>query len=141
MGFVLEVEGQEKIELGLANITDVEFAVDTPNDSNARSTDVGTIIKVVGKIITAVDGEAADNTIKLAQWALVPAENSDSYRKVTLKVIASNQVVRTFTFPNTFVVDYTETFGDTSGAGTFSLVVKQKKDKTESVTIEGGFEM
>lgn len=58
---------------------------------------------------------------------------------MTLEVIAADQVIRKIYFPNAFVVDYTESFGDTEGVGTFSIFIKQKKDKTEFAKIEGGY--
>ncbi len=140
MGFRLVVEGaNETITLGSDNIQGVKYMSDTPNDSNARATDLGITLEVTGKIITAVDGEEADHTMKLATWSLVSAEKADAYRNVTLEVIAADQVVRKVTFPNAFVVDYSEDFGDNQGTGTYSLIVKQKKEKTEFVTIEGGY--
>lgn len=139
MGFILKVEGAETIELGMDNIRSVVYDTDTPDDSNARSTDVGATLRITGKIITATDGDNADDTIKLALWSIVPAEKADCYRKVTLEVIAADQVVRKIHFPNAFVVDYTERYGDTEGVGEFTLYIKQKKDKTEFTKIDGGF--
>lgn len=139
MGFKLKVEGAGTIELGIDSIKTVSYKTDTPDDSNARSTEVGSILTVTGKILTAIDGDKADDTMKLAAWSLVPAEKADCYRKVTLEVIAASQVVRKISMPNSFVVDYTENFGDQEGVGTFVLVVKQKKDKNELVKIEGGY--
>lgn len=139
MGFTLKVEGAETIELGLDNIQTVVYDTDTPDDSNARSTDVGSTLRITGKIITATDGDKADDTMKLATWSLVPAEKADCYRKVTLEVISADQVVRKIYFPNAFVVDYNERFGDVEGVGQFSLFIKQKKDKTEFAKIEGGY--
>ncbi|AKG36032.1 hypothetical protein [Paenibacillus durus] len=139
MGFRLTIEGQETIEVGLDNIQKVVYDTDTPDDSNARSTDVGSTLRISGKIITATDGDKADDTMKLALWSLVPAEKADCYRKLTLEVIAADQVVRKISFPNAFVVDYNESFGDTEGVGTFSIFIKQKKDKTELAKIDGGY--
>ena len=139
MGFKVKIEGAESIDLNIESILSVEFKTDTPDDSNARSTDLGTTLAITGKILTPVDGEAADNTIKLAQWSLVPAEKADCYRKVTVDVISADQVIRKITYPNAFVVDYREHYGDTEGIGTFELVVRQKKDKLNMVTIEGGY--
>lgn len=139
MGFRLKVEGPDTIELGIQNILTVQFDTDTPDDSNARSTDLGTSLILTGKILTAVDGEAADSTIKLAQWSLVPAEYADCYRKVTVDVISASQVVRQISLPNAYVVDYTESYGDEEGVGSFYLHMKQKKDKTAKVALEGGF--
>lgn len=139
MGFKLKVEGNTTIELGTTSITGVKFSTDIPQDSNARSTDLGSTVTVTGKILTAVDGDPFDATKQLGLWALVPAENADCYRKVTVEVIAASQVVRKYTYPNAFVVDYKENYGDAEGIGTFTLVMKQKKDKVAQVSVEGGY--
>ena len=138
MGFTLKVEGNTTIELGTTSITGVKVSTDIPQDSNARSTDLGSTITVTGKILTAVDGDPFDATRQLGLWALVPAENSDCYRKVTVEVIAASQVVRK-SYPNAFVVDYKEDYGDVEGIGTFKLIMKQKKDKMAQVSVEGGY--
>lgn len=140
MGFRIKIEGgTETIELGLQSLTQVLFETDTPNDSNARSTDVGMALAIKGKILTAVDGDEADATLKLAQWSLIPAEKAECYRKVTIEVIAAEQVVREIYLSNAFVVDYKESYGDTEGVGTFTFLVRQKKDKNNLVTYKGGF--
>lgn len=142
MGFRLKVEGaSETIELGQESIEVVKFKMDTPDDSNARSTDLGVTISVLGKILTAVDGEAADKTVNLANWSLVSSEKANCYRKVTLQVISADQVVRDYVFPNAFIVDFKENYGDSEGVGTFKLVMKQKKDKLKSIAITGGYPM
>lgn len=82
---------------------------------------------IKGKILTAVDGDPFDSTRKMGTWSLVPAEKADCYRKVTVEVISADQIIRKITYPNAFVVDYKETFGDTEGIGTFELVVKTKE--------------
>nr|WP_314458925.1 membrane-associated protease 1 [uncultured Clostridium sp.] len=139
MGFTLKVEGPSTIDLGTISITGVKFRTDIPHDSNARSTDLGSTVEISGKILTAVDGDPFDGTRQLGLWSLVPAEKSDCYRKVTIEVIAASQVVRKFTYPNAFVVDYKEDYGDTEGVGTFKLIVKQKKDKMAQIAVEGGY--
>ncbi|MDK2967956.1 MULTISPECIES: membrane-associated protease 1 [Lacrimispora] len=139
MGFTLKVEGPSTIDLGTISITGVKFRTDIPHDSNARSTDMGSTVEISGKILTAVDGDPFDATRQLGLWSLVPAEKSDCYRKVTIEVIAASQVVRKFTYPNAFVVDYKEDYGDTEGVGTFKLIVKQKKDKMAQIAVEGGY--
>lgn len=139
MGFKLKIEGSSTIELGTTSIIGVKFKTDIPHDSNARSTDMGSTITITGKILTAVDGDPFDSTRQLGLWALVPAEKSDCYRKASIEVIAASQVIRKFTYPNAFVVDYKEDYGDTEGVGTFTLVIKQKKDKMSQVSVEGGY--
>ena len=69
MGFTLKVEGNTTIELGTTSITGVKVSTDIPQDSNARSTDLGSTITVTGKILTAVDGDPFDATRQLGLWA------------------------------------------------------------------------
>lgn len=139
MGFTLKVDGPSSIELGTTSITGVKFRTDIPVDSNARSTDMGSTVEISGKILTAVDGDPFDATKQLGLWSLVPAEKSDCYRNVTIEVIAASQVVRKYSYPNAFVVDYKENYGDVEGIGTFTLIIKQKKDKMSQVAVEGGY--
>jgi len=139
MGFTLKVEGNSTIELDTTSVTGIKVKTDIPLDSNARSTDLGSTVTITGKILTAVDGDPFDSTRQLGLWALVPAENSDCYRKVTIEVIAASQVVRKYSYPNAFVVDYKEDYGDLEGVGIFTLVLKQKKDKMSQISVEGGY--
>lgn len=136
MGFILNVGGS--INLGVETIQTVDFSVDTPKDTNAKTTDVGVTMKVTGKILTMLDN-STEATVDLALWSMVPAEQADCYRKVTVMVTAAGQVVREYTLPNAFVVDYKENYGDTEGVGTFELVVKQKKDKNSATEVAGGY--
>lgn len=139
MGFTLKVEGNSTIDLGKDSVTSVKVRTDIPQDSNARSTDLGSTITITGKILTAVDGDPFDSTRQLGLWALIPAENADCYRKVTIEVIASSQMIRKYTYPNAFVVDYREDYGDLEGVGTFTLIMKQKKDKMAQISVDGGY--
>lgn len=139
MGFRVKIEGAETIDLSIESIENVKLKTDTPEDTNARSKDVGSTMVISGKILTALDGDIFDSTRQMGVWSLVPAEKADSYRKVTVEVISADQIIRKITYPNAFVVDYKEHFGDTEGIGTFELTVRQKKDKLAAVTIEGGY--
>lgn len=124
MGFKVKIEGAETIDLSIESVETVKFSTDTPKDTNARSKDVGTTMVITGKILTAVDGDPFDSTRKMGTWSLVPAEKADCYRKVTVDVISADQVIRKITYPNAFVVDYREHYGDTEGIGTFELIVR-----------------
>ncbi|MEJ8553247.1 membrane-associated protease 1 [Tepidibacter sp. Z1-5] len=139
MGFRVKIEGAETIDLSMESVQTVKLKTDIPTDSNARTKDVGSTMVISGKILTAVDGDPFDSTRQMGLWSLVSAEKADCYRKVTVQVISADQVVRKIFFPNAFVVDYKESFGDTEGVGTFELIIKQKKDKLDKVTIEGGY--
>ena len=139
MGLRMKIEGSESIYLPETSITKVVFGADIPQDSNARSTDLGSTVLVSGRILTPVDGESADDTSKLARWSLVPAENLDCYRNVQVEVVNASQIVRQIVISNAFVVGYEEDFTDETGAGVFKLLIKQKKDKMANVKFEGGF--
>ena len=119
MGFRLSVKGQEnEILLDKESILDVKYISETPDDSNARATDLGVILEIRGKIL---------------------AEASDAYRQASLEIISAGQMVRKIDMTNVFVVDYIEEYGNQAGTGTFSLKIKQKKEKVKEVAIEGGY--
>ncbi|MCM1259257.1 MAG: hypothetical protein NC307_15630 [Roseburia sp.] len=69
----------------------------------------------------------------------MPSESADAYRNVKVDVVAAGQIVRQFTLPNAFVMEYEESLDDETGVGEFYLHVKQKKDLTKMTKIEGGF--
>lgn len=135
MGFIVKIGGTS---LGVETVKTVDFEVDTPKDSNAKTTDMGVTMTITGKVLTMLD-DGTEETVDLALWSMVPAEKADCYRTVTVDVIAAGQVVRNYELKNAFVVEYDEIYGDTEGVGTFKLVVRQKKDKLKDVTINGGY--
>lgn len=139
MGFKVKIEANETIDLGLETVETVTFNTDTPNDSNARSTDLGMELIITGKIRANIGG-IADETVKLPTWALVPAENANCYGKVTVDVIAAGKEVRQIVLDTAYVVSYAENFGDETGVGKFTLQVRQKKDMNKTVSYQGGFD-
>jgi hypothetical protein len=139
MEFIFRVVSGEKIELGKEYISDAIYRTDTPDDSNARSTEVGSELRVSGRVMNNPQGGNADETMKLALWSLVPAGKEDCYRQVELEVVVGGNVIRKVVLPNAFVVDYKEDYGTNQGVGLFNLVVRQKKDKITAVKIEGGY--
>jgi len=140
MGHRLTIAGSSAtIVMDERAITNVVFDSDTPNDSNARATDYGMSLKVSGKMLYTVGAGDNDQTLALADWSQVPSYKADCYRNVEVDVISASQVVRKFTLPEAFVVEYTETLDDESGVGTFYIHMKQKKDQNATVAIDGGF--
>lgn len=140
MGLRLNIKGEtDTIVFDEHSIIEANFMTDTPDDSNARSTDVVNTMKIRGKILTATGGIPADDTLKVAKWSKVRAEVADSYRKAELEVVVASQIVRKVTFPEAFVVDYDEHYHDTEGVGTFVLTIRQKKDRFDDTEIVGGF--
>lgn len=139
MSYRVSVEGIESFEIAKECVRSVKFSTDIPLDSNARTKDVGSTLTITGRILTAVDGDPFDSTRKLALWSAVAAEKADCYRKVTIEHVAAGIMERKYYFPNAFIIDYKEDYGDTEGTGTFTLVIKQKKDKIANITVEGGY--
>lgn len=138
MGFKVTIQAKETINLGLETVSAVEFLTETPNDSNARSTDLGMGVKITGKIRANVAG-VADETVKIPTWALVPAEDAQCYGQVTVDVLSGGKEVRQIIMDTVYVVAYEEKFEDQTGVGTFVLTLKQKKDKNNAVQYQGGF--
>lgn len=138
MGFKVTIEANETIELGLETVETVSFNTETPNDSNARSTDLGMELTITGKIRANIAG-VADDTVKLPTWALVPAEDAACYGKVSVDVVSAGKVVRQIIMDTAYVVAYKETFAEETGVGTFMLQVRQKKDMNANVEYQGGF--
>lgn len=139
MAYIVKAEGTNAFELTQETVETVKFVVDIPKDSNARAKDTGATITVTGKIRTAADGDLTDSTLTAAKWSLIAAERADAYQKVTVTSIAAGQIVRQVTYPDAFVIDYAEHFDDITGIGTFTLTLRQKKDKLDQVQIEGGY--
>lgn len=139
MSYKVNINGVEPFEIAKECVKSVTFTTDIPEDSNARTKDVGTTMVITGRILTAVDGDVFDSTRKLALWSTVPAESADCYRNVTVEHVAAGIMERKYCFPNAFIIDYKEDFGNEDGTGTFTLTIKQKKDKLSMVTVEGGY--
>ena len=115
MSYKVTVEGTESFEIAKECVRSAKFTTDIPLDSNARTKDVGSTLTITGRILTAVDGDPFDSTRKLALWSAVPAEKADCYRKVTVEHVAAGIMERKYYFPNAFVIDYKEDFGDGEG--------------------------
>lgn len=139
MSLIVKVDGQQSFEVSKECVKKVKFQTEIPLDSNARTKDVGCALEISGKILVATDGDPFDSTRQLALWSMVPAENAAAYRQVTVEIVEAGVVERKYTFPRAFVIDYKEDFGNTDGTGVFSIVIKQKKDKLDLVTVDGGY--
>lgn len=140
MGFRLVVSGgTENISLDERTIKTVVFSSDSAADSNARATDFGITAEITGKMLFKLGADGDDGTLGLSKWSQVPSERADCYRNAQIDVVAAGQVVRKYTIPDAFVMQYDEELDDETGVGTFRLVIKQKKDENREVKIEGGY--
>lgn len=133
------IGGTEKIVLSETVMTDIEFSMMTPQDSNARSTDQYIQLVLKGRIIPSVGGAVREATVAIDNWASVVDGDLDAYRPVTVRVIEAGIVVREYNLPNAFVVDYEVDYSDVEGNGKFMLKVRQRKDKSKDASIEGGY--
>ena len=70
----------------------------------------------------------------------MPSDQADCYRNVQIQVVSGGQIVRQYTYPNAFVMDYLEDLNDEEGVGTWTLLLKQKKDLTDKIELKGNFE-
>ncbi|MFR4350224.1 MAG: membrane-associated protease 1 [Roseburia sp.] len=139
MSLRVTVSGADSFEIAKDCVQKVKFKTDIPLDSNARTKDVGSTLEISGKILVATDGDPFDSTRQLALWSMVPAEDSSAYRQVTVEVLSAGIVERKYSFPRAFVVDYKENYGNTDGIGQFTIKIKQKKDKLDTIAVEGGY--
>ncbi len=130
MGFTLTIKGEETIHF-TKEITSIHVDINTPLDSRAKSSNASATMWVTGKLFAA-EPEANGRTLKLFDWALVPAESEKSYRSV-VAVIKTGGVDRKIQFPNAFVIDYNERHSDVVGAGEFRLILRQRADKIDDV--------
>lgn len=136
MGFTLTVEGGENLFYGKDTIQMVHVALATPGDSRAKATNNYATLWVSGKLNTS--GGMESPTLKLFEWAQTPPGEEQVYRIVTVDIESDGQIFRKIKFPNAFIVDYNEKYNDRVGVGSFSIVIRQKADKVDDVTVEGG---
>ena len=130
MSLRVKVNGATSFEIAKECVQKTKFRTDIPLDSN---------LEISGKILVSTDGDPFDSTLQLGKWSMVPAEDAAAYRQVEVEIINAGVVERKYTFPRAFVVDYKEDYANSDGIGQFSIVIKQKKDKLASVSIEGGY--
>ncbi len=102
------------------SVQSVTFYANPPDDIYDRHTTEISSMSITGKI------GAEDSTVDLYKWALLPASDPKCYKKVEVEQAnAAGQVIRKVSFPNAFVVDYSESYSKGTGAGVFTLFVRQ----------------
>lgn len=121
-------------------ISSVEFACETTDNSKGRSASQSYKLTIEGSInYNLVDGVEHPLAL-ISEWAKMPAENAETYRKVRVDVVASDQVVRRYEFPSAFVLAYGEDMDEGKGVGNFSLVLRQKAD-VDDIVIKAPFKV
>jgi len=135
----LKITGKgQAIEINEKNIVDIEYIVETPDDSNARSTDVTYKLLVSGLIIPEIGGSSGEKVKDLEQWSRVQ-HGVDLYREVEAGYTAEGFTMRKYKFNKGFIQDYREDYDDQNGTGKFFVEICQKKDHNKFVKVEGGF--
>ena len=106
-----------------AEITDVKFDFDSPDNAKEKANDAIIGLEINGKL----NPDTYKNTKKLADWAL-NNETELVYREVTVQVRDGDDgvIIREYTLNKAFVVDYSETIASTGQTGTFFLKIYQK---------------
>ena len=137
--FTMTVTGAETFTIPKECIESVIFTTNIPKDCAACCSDVSKTLIIKGIILAALDCDPLDSTLQIALWSAVPSGLVDSYRSVKLTHIQNGIAVREYTFPNAFIVDYSEDFDNEEGEGAFTLTIKQKKDQIEHIAVNGGF--
>jgi len=123
---------------GVAELTEevqkVEFSSETPVDSGARSSSIVATMTITGRV--AYDSDKVfmkEATGKIAEWSMKKPDSPETYKSVTVNFDHTG-VSRSYSLENAFVVSFRESFEDQNGY--FELVVRQKKDRLDGVTVE-----
>lgn len=137
MGFTLKIEGNESLFYGENIVQMVTASVDTPNNVRAKSTQICLTLQIAGKLQADDSGSLNSQTVKLFEWSIIPPEEEDVYRTVTVEFNHGGQCFRRITLDTAFVVDYDERYSTSSGVGDFFMTIRQKSDVLKGAKVEG----
>lgn len=136
MAFKLTIKGQNgTLTYGKDIITAANITVDTPHSSMAKSSSMAVTVHIAGSMVSQEGNYDNSDVLELLQWSLVSASNSDSYREVTVVDDKADQASRQIVLSSAFIIDYAEMSSNQQGAGTFSLVLRQKADRVSDVKV------
>ena len=111
----------------------VELDSSTPEDSYARSSDIGVTMTITGRVSYDLDKVfMKDSTKEIAAWSMLKPDSPDTYKAVTVEFDHTGPK-RKYTLENAFVISFNEGFEDQNGY--FKLVVRQKKDRLDGVSV------
>ena len=112
----------------------VEFDSTTPVGSDARSSNIGAMLTITGRVSYDADKPfMKDSTKEIAAWSMVKPDSADTYKTVTV-TFDHTGLTRGYELSHAFVVSFHEQFEDQNGY--FELVVRQKKDRLDGVKVE-----
>ena len=112
----------------------VEFASTIPQSADARSSNIGATLTIVGRVNYDADKAfMKDATKEIAAWSMKKPDSPDTYKTVTV-AFDHTGLTRNYELSHAFVVSFHEQFEDQNGF--FELVVRQKKDRLDGVKVE-----
>jgi len=135
--FKLLIKGKESEQIEITKneaISSVEFILDSPDDVESKSSKMNATLVIKGKIISELYME----TKKICDWATLSTSSSEINRDVIVNKVYDGKIVREIHFPNAFVVDYKENFGEDEETGVFELKIRQKREKLDKIEIKTG---
>ena len=135
MKYEVKISGPVNIELSADEVTGVKFISDSPNDANARSSELTLSATVEGKIL--YDALTEVQSDQLAAWAVKDHEEESDYATVEITCTGANaSVARKVTLTSAFLAAYNESFNGNRSIGRFKAVFKQVKTKNSAFTVE-----
>lgn len=138
--YIIEWQNVIMYKVSIADVTElteevlkVEFDSVIPADAGTRSFKIGTTINISGRVSYDADKLfMKDSSKAIAEWSLVKPDSPDAYKTVSV-TFDHTGVPRTYELSHAFVVSFHERFEDQNGF--FELVVRQKKDRLDGVSI------
>jgi hypothetical protein len=138
MAYSFKIEGVHSAELPRESVKSFKVHTETPRTNDGRGTDTSVTMTISGPIRSVDEKAIFDQTINLARWA-TEYDDAKAYSIATAIAEASGQVLRKDVYPYAFVVSYSEKFDVTNGVGTYTIVLRQKKDLLAHIDNTGGF--
>ena len=138
MAYKFKLEGVHSANLPQENVKSFVAHTFTPRTNDGRGTDTAVTMTLSGPIRSVDEDTIADETINIAKWA-TEYDEAKAYSKATATAEASGQVLRNDVYPNAFIVSFSEKFDIGAGVGTYTAVLRQKKDLLEGIENTGGY--
>lgn len=135
MKYEVKISGPVSVELSADEVTGVKFLSDSPDDANARSSELTLSATVEGKVL--FDALSDVQSDKLAAWAVKDHEDESDYATVEITCTGADaSIARKVTLTSAFLAAYNESFTSNSSIGRFKAVFKQVKTKNAAFTVE-----
>jgi len=125
----LKIEGKSgQIEIENEYLTKVELLFDSPNDNITDRSSEATLKIVIKGIISK---KVTSQTLNILKWSLTKKE--DVYRKTTVRIEDTDEIIREYILPHAFVIDYFEK--TERGESSFKLLIAQKGDEIDKIEV------